>query len=268
MADTGLWANLQLDDADSALSNDALRSRTSSDEFFGDRDEFGTDFVFDLSSGFVSPIHASPPLSPAQQHEEKESSFFVCPCCYADQPPNSKAFYDHVGACFMLKARSQHRGQGTSHLQEDLEQKIKRVRQGLSSLDIRERIRLMESLSRIAKATVRRHKEPDQPLGSRAQESDQLVLSLLYSEGGFKSRKRSKPGVMKVQSSAKSGPSHLESLTPTMVASTNAFNMDFVAGTGKLGPTRGNFMRSKRKREVAQALSFSVDSFSPSTIGI
>lgn len=147
-----------------------------------------------------------------QDFPKKAEIQVSCPWCkkpHAAQP----SFHEHVSRCFMKKAET-----SSKYLEEDrssTKYKIDSIRQNVSRLNLRQRITLMESLSRLAHATTTAHETRDS-VTQGSQQDDSFLLSLLYSKPKFEKKTLLKS--LKVECPDSCLVPTKERFTPTLVA--------------------------------------------------
>jgi hypothetical protein len=120
-------------------------------------------------------VVGTPPALPSS------SSTKECPCCNCLLPVSGPSYSQHVELCFQEQARNSPRPSGeTSHLRSS----IHRIRSSVKGMDLRDRINIMESCSRLAessRSSSPANSMPNSPILPRTQDdTDKKVLRLLF----------------------------------------------------------------------------------------
>ena len=203
---------------------------------------------------FSSSFHAEPVSVKKDELVEVSQKKASCPSCGQDI---HSSLHDHVSRCFL---QAQKKRSNTKQPKRDAvcsaRKQIDSIRQNVFRLDLRQRISIVESLSRLAKVS---QGEGSRALFARSQQDDYLAISFLYSTPPESNQSCAN---LKIEC-----PSHYttipvnESCTPTLGARPNPNSKDStISCSTPLTLSQGSMrprMGAKRKPDFVQALSFS-----------
>jgi hypothetical protein len=266
------WSNISLDlgleDVDASQfhkSSDSVlfQSTMKDEEFFPtsfDQDLDRTQFAFHTETD-------EPPLTTTSLTETPlAQSAKPCPCCKVEIDLTLTDFHSHVSQCFLSTSSFNEAAAAHKHTQPSnkrIAESIQKIRHSVGQLDLHQRIRLMESLSRLANAATvcqspNSTEERDQSnISSMSMESDHYVLSLLYANPTDTQTVLTKEQLLlKVPNTValKSDKSFPESSTPTLCPSSPTYMTRHMYSPITYSPMSTRV--SKRKRDIVQALSY------------